>query len=955
MIRSAPHRPAPAPRSRRRAAVLVAAAVAAVAAALAPGRVSAHPYLVSAEPAAGSTVATTPGRIGIYYTESLDAPYCSITLVAPGGAERDLPVGVSGTLLTATPPALGPGTWVVRWSVVGEDGHRVIGDFSFNVRQASANPAAEAAAQAVSGYASVSDVSPVETVGRSLLAVVTVLLAGVLLLGFVVLPRDPALRPAAGRRLQRLRTGLWTAQVTVAAILATALAVEYGASGLLSSLTGKLVVLRLLLTLALAPAVFDGGRLASGRPPERRTGAYGVAVALTLLGALALSGHALAGADRTAQLTVLGVHLLAVSLWVGAVIAVVAASAGRAGAGGEPPVSRLRREAGRFTPLVGVSIAAMAATGLVNARFNLRSLDELGTSTYGRVLDVKVGLVVLMVAAGLLAAAWRSRSSPEDRRGGLRRLLLARRAHAVEAGLAVVILGTAGVLAQTPNPASFPFPSQLHARPAGSPLVAASNGRHIVTLAVTPGLPGENRVIAGVDRTDANDLLVPVEGVDALRVTATCACAAGAEPVEMRPVPGGPWFAGRVALPAAGTWTLQVRPRVAGALEDAAAESAEIQPAALPGQVLVGVAADLSGAGGEGCQDSAIGVQAAAVEANQAAVIGGHPLRVIALDTREGGAQAAVDRLRAMGVASLAVPCGDAATAAQVTAAAARSHLPVVGAPAAAAQAPWAWTTGLSPAAEGAALADQAAARHSLSALLLAGHDPQDGIEAQAAALRLRFLGIPTRQLAIDHDPPATLAERVRALDPGTLLLVASPAAALPVIRALGDLQPEWSPITGALAASRLMSNALASDAGEWILEGRISFASEVDPDDTPAIAYATRLEQWYGGHRPSFDGVRGYIAGWVTANLLREAGDDRAPQHLVAALQHDFRDFDFGSSYQLRWGRDGGGASRLAFFTTVFTNPLTLLGAPPATNHAGIFLKAGAYVRITPYAEVQS
>ena len=87
--------------------------------------------------------------------------------------------------------------------------------------------------------------------------------------------------------------------------------------------------------------------------------------------------------------------------------------------------------------------------------------------------------------------------------------------------------------------------------------------------------------------------------------------------------------------------------------------------------------------------------------------------------------------------------------------------------------------------------------------------------------------------------------------------------------------------------------------------------------------------------------------------NVLRDAGDDRSPQRLVSAIETRFGDFDFGSSYRLRWTGGHGGAGQLAFFTTVFINPLTQLGAPAATSHAGIFLKAGAYVRLSPYAQV--
>lgn len=914
------HRLALLPRPAR----LLLAALAAVVGALLPTAAAAHPYLVSAEPAAGATLHASPEQVTILYTEGLDAPYCSVVLVAPDGSERTMPVTASGTRLTAAPPALGPGTWVVRWTVVGEDGHRVVGDFAFNVQRASGNPAALAAAAGPPGYDTASDVSPVELVGRALLAVLTVLLCGLLVLGFVILPSDPALRAAAGRRLARLRTAVWTLQVGVAAGLAGVLVGEYGASALPSALTGKLVLLRLLLTLALAPAVFDGGALAAGRSPSRRTGAYGVAVAGALLGALALSGHALAEADRVPQLTVLGVHLLAVSIWVGAIAAVVAASG---------------RGARRLAPPVAVSVAVMLMTGLYNAHVNLRSLAELASSTYGRVLDVKVGLVVAMVAAGLLASR---------RIGG-------RRVRAAEAAVAVAVLTMAGVLAQTPNPVSFPFPSQLHARPAGTPLLAASNGTHLLPLTVAPGVVGANRIIAGVDRTDGNDLPVPVDGVDGIEVAASCPCPGGARQVTMRRLPGSPWFTGEVVLASPGTWTLTVRPRVAGILEDAAAESADIQPAAAPDQVLVGVAADLSGPGGRACQDRAVGLQAAAVEANQGALLGGDTVRVIAADTGAEGVAAAVERLRAIHVAALAVPCGDETTTAAVVAAARHAGLPVVGVPEELAAAPLAWTTGLRAAGEGAALADQAASHHALSAMLLTGHELHDRRETDATAARLDVLGIPTRRLAVDAEPPATLAERVRALNPGTVILLASPEAALPVIRALGDLAPAWSPLSGALAASGLMSNSLASAGGEWVVKGRIGFVSEVDPDDTAAIAYAGRLEQWYGGRRPSFDGVRGYIAGWVMNNALRGAGQDRSAQNLVGTLETRFADFAFGSSYRLRWGSGGGGAGQLAVFTTVFINPLTQLGAAPSTSHAGIFLKAGAYVRLSPYAQVQS
>lgn len=58
---------------------------------------------------------------------------------------------------------------------------------------------------------------------------------------------------------------------------------------------------------------------------------------------------------------------------------------------------------------------------------------------------------------------------------------------------------------------------------------------------------------------------------------------------------------------------------------------------------------------------------------------------------------------------------------------------------------------------------------------------------------------------------------------------------------------------------------------------------------------------------------------------------------------------------YGLHWASGGGGADRLAFFTTVFINPLTNPQLPASTNHVGIFLKAGSFVRLTDYAPIRS
>jgi methionine-rich copper-binding protein CopC len=65
------------------------------------------PVGAAARPAAEATVPTSPGHITIFYTEELDGPYSSVSLVGPDGQQESTQITSSGTRLTATVPPLG--------------------------------------------------------------------------------------------------------------------------------------------------------------------------------------------------------------------------------------------------------------------------------------------------------------------------------------------------------------------------------------------------------------------------------------------------------------------------------------------------------------------------------------------------------------------------------------------------------------------------------------------------------------------------------------------------------------------------------------------------------------------------------------------------------------------------------------------------------------------------------
>lgn len=167
------------------------------------------------------------------------------------------------------------------------------------------------------------------------------------------------------------------------------------------------------------------------------------ALAGTTLAAMAWMGHAVgeSGWDGTIHLGADVVHLLAAGAWLGAL----------------PPLAwTLLRAAEiaaqttqRFSRLGIVCVGALVVTGTINAWFLVGRLDALFTTSYGRLLLLKLALFAIMLT---LAAINRFRWSPQIMEGAaplgeaLRRL--ARNAWIeVACGLAIAfVVGALGVM-----------------------------------------------------------------------------------------------------------------------------------------------------------------------------------------------------------------------------------------------------------------------------------------------------------------------------------------------------------------------------------------------------------------------------------------------------------------------------------------------------------------------------
>jgi copper resistance protein C len=94
---------------------------------------AAHARLDHANPAAGSTVASPPGAVSLYFTEQLEPQFSRAEVRNPAGSRVDTGTHVSGKVMQISVSAMPSGTYKVTWHVTSVDTHKTQGSFSFTV------------------------------------------------------------------------------------------------------------------------------------------------------------------------------------------------------------------------------------------------------------------------------------------------------------------------------------------------------------------------------------------------------------------------------------------------------------------------------------------------------------------------------------------------------------------------------------------------------------------------------------------------------------------------------------------------------------------------------------------------------------------------------------------------------------------------------------------------------
>ena len=378
---------------------------------------------------------------------------------------------------------------------------------------------------------------------RQLLGVAVVLgiasgLAGIVLQGAIAAGESAwsALEPAAVREVLGTRFGVvWGVRVLDWALIGVAvstLAVRGGVP-------------------ALRPAALGASGLALGRA---RLAVLVVPVALLAV-APALAGHASTQSPVIVLFPADVLHVSAMSVWLGgliALLAVVVAATRRLE--GPERTRTLAAVLVRFSPIALTAVVVLAITGVLQAYVDVRHLHALTPTAFGRSVLIKIGLLCALIGLGALNRRRHvpalQRIAADEQTPGAAGVALRR---TLRAEVAVII----AVLAITSALVSYAPPIALSKGPVSR---TTTLGPLQLQITLDPATSGANdlHLYLFQARTGAQ-----FQGTRELTVKASLpAKGIGGLPVRMRKAGPGHYVSDGLTLLPAGTWRLRITDRV---------------------------------------------------------------------------------------------------------------------------------------------------------------------------------------------------------------------------------------------------------------------------------------------------------------------------------------------------------------------------------------------------------
>jgi copper transport protein len=585
---------------------------------------SAHAALLSTDPAEGSIVQTMPTEVTLHFSEQVTLSPDDLRVFDPSGKRVDS--GATGhagnddtTAQVRLSPGLADGTYTVAWRAISADTHPVSGAFTFSYGHASSTTAVAGEKPTTVGAL----VADLYGTARGVQYGAYALLVGSVAMVLICWPRGVRLRS-----VQRLMLGGWVGLLlaTVAELLLRGpYAAASGIGGVfnltlvqqsLGQRLGTLLVVRVLLLAAagvflslLAGQAGVGQDDAEGKDPrqERRLriilGAGWAVLSIALACTWALGDHASVGMQVALAVPLDVVHILSMACWLGGLAAVLVGLRRTEAEGGIGAA-----QVSRFSTIAMCSVAALVGTGVYQAWRGLGSWDAFVTTTYGELLLVKIGAVMVMLGAAWMSRRWTAalRAAPAveeaatepgpepepeatdvdpvrraqlERQQALRAHVVTRRAREaspargmllrsvlLELAFAVVVLTVTTLLTNS-------APGRAATAQAAA-VAATQNPPTNVTLSFNTGGTGDNatgKVTVEIDpsRVGLNTLNAYVFGsggklVDEPELDISLSLAAqdlGPLPVTLKQVGTGHWASAGLEIPLQGSWLMLVSVR----------------------------------------------------------------------------------------------------------------------------------------------------------------------------------------------------------------------------------------------------------------------------------------------------------------------------------------------------------------------------------------------------------
>lgn len=555
------------------AALWIVFAVLALASA-SPRPAAAHAFLETSIPAANAVLPDAPQQVTLGFTEPLEQSYSRAELYDASGDAlpgASTSFGEDGySMILALPPGLANGTYAVLWRTLSTaDGHTAQGYVPFTV--GSDRDVSVVVAPAPSGA---STGAPEIVKSASRWFALMGLAAAVAIWPIWVFVLRPAISPAwqAGPAMAR-RARRFAAWAIVAAFVAdlVALGVQalatVAAGGFFGSVQttlfatryGTLWLVRVGLLLVYAAALLG----VSWWWPRRRPATTFAAMALAALLPLPFSLLAHAAAQPAGRATAIAfdvVHLLAASVWVGGILALLAIVAPTLN--DLTPMGRqvvLGRALPRFSFIALAAWGAMLLTGLYAAWLQVGNLTALTTTDYGRTLMIKLALLVPLLALAafnlLVVSRKIERATDEEASSGWSGNFVT--ALAAEALLVTLLLGVVGMLiGQAP----------------GREEIAQFDGRMVIPLSangqegrliVTPGSVGPNHYRLELGSGHEAHLRSP-SGSEAVLRFELPSERTGQTELQLAPAAAGAFEGHGSQLAIAGEWTIEAKVTGAG-------------------------------------------------------------------------------------------------------------------------------------------------------------------------------------------------------------------------------------------------------------------------------------------------------------------------------------------------------------------------------------------------------